>query len=226
MEISLVVMSPAFSAAPIGVIVSVGVAGKSKLANTSICAPLELIETNDDRMNQVTYSQGLLYGAVNSKLTVGGASQTGIAWFSVDPIFQGPTLNGTVAHQGYIAVAGNNVIFPSVGVNADSDGAIAYTLVGPKYFPSVAYSILDKGNVFKVVHVAGAGQDPEDGFTGYKDFGGDGVARWGDYSAATSDGERVWFASEYIPEACSVNAPPCREVLFNWGTFIGSVKLQ
>ena len=189
-------------------------------------APLELIDSNDDRMNQVTYSQGLLYGAVNSKLTVGGASHTGTAWFAVNPSFQGPTLKGTIASQGYIAVAGNNVIFPSIGVDSDSDGAIVYTLVGRNYFPSVAYSVLDSGKVFKTVHVAGAGQDPEDGFTGYRDFGGNGSARWGDYSAAVSDGERVWFAGEYIPQACSVNAPPCREVLFNWGTFVGSVKLQ
>lgn len=192
----------------------------------SLGDPLELIATNDDRMNQVTYSQGLLYGAVNSKLKVGGATQTGIAWFAVDPDFNGPTLTGTIAHQGYVAVTGNNVIFPSVGVDADSDGAIAFTLVGPNYFPSAAYSILDKGKVFKLVHVAGAGEDPEDGFSGYPQFGGNGVARWGDYSAATSDGERVWFASEYIPEACSVNAPPCREALFNWGTFVASVHIQ
>ncbi len=192
----------------------------------SLGDPLELINTNDDRMNQVTYSNGLLYGAVNSKLMVGGASQTGTAWFAVDPDFKGPTLSGTIANQGYVAVAGNNVIFPSVGVDADSDGAIAFTLVGPSYFPSAAYAILDKGKVFKVVHVAGAGEDPEDGFTGYPQFGGNGVARWGDYSAATSDGERVWFANEFIPEACSVNAPPCRAVLFNWGTFVASVDLQ
>ncbi|MEY2411916.1 MAG: hypothetical protein QOD84_522 [Acidobacteriaceae bacterium] len=192
----------------------------------SLDEPLEMLETNDDRMNQVTYSNGLLYGAVNSKLMVGGASQTGTAWFAVDPSFHGPTLKGKIAHQGYIAVAGSDVIFPSVGVDADSDGAIVFTLTGPHYFPSVAYAILDKGKVFKVVHVGGAGQDPEDGFTGYPEFGGNGIARWGDYSAATSDGERIWFASEYIPQACSANAPPCREVLFNWGTFIGSVKLQ
>ena len=192
----------------------------------SLGDPLALINTNDDRMNQVTYSQGLLYGAVNSKLKVGGATQTGIAWFAVDPDFKGPTLTGTIANQGYVAVAGNNVIFPSVGVDADSDGAIAFTLVGPNYFPSAAYSILDKGKVFKLVHVAGAGQDPEDGFTGHPQSA---AMEWPDGATIpppASDGERIWFASEYIPEACSVNAPPCREVLFNWGTFVASVQLQ
>jgi hypothetical protein len=184
-----------------------------------------LIATNDDRMNQVTYSSGLLYGSVNSKLKVGGASQTGAAWFAVNPSFKGPTLEGTVSHQGYIAVAGNNVIFPSVGVDADNDGAIVFTLTGNQYFPSVAYTTISNGVTPQVVHVAAAGQGPEDGFAGSPQFGGNGVARWGDYSAATWDGERVWFAGEYIPEDCEVNALPCREVLMNWGTFVGSIQL-
>jgi hypothetical protein len=174
-------------------------------------------------MNQVIYSNGILYGGLNSKLKVGGASQTGAAWFAVQPSFAGPTLNASIVNQGYVAVSGNNVIFPSVGVDKDGDGAIVFTLVGPGYFPSVAYSPVNDVSVSQLIHIAGAGQGPEDGFSGYPQDGGNGVARWGDYSAATWDGERMWFAGEYIPTACDVNAPPCREVLFNWGTFVGSI---
>ncbi len=185
--------------------------------------PEELIATNDDRMNQVTYSSGLLYGSVNSKLKVGGASQTGSAWFAVQPSFVGPTLKGTMAYQGYVAVAGNNVIFPSVGVDADNDGAIVFSLTGTDYFPSVAYTTLTNGVTQPLVHVAGKGLGPEDGFSGYVQYSGGDVARWGDYSAATWDGERIWFAGEYIPRDCEVNALPCRETLMNWGTFVGSI---
>jgi hypothetical protein len=189
----------------------------------SLGDPLEQIATNDDRMNQVIYSNGILYSGLNSKLKVGGASQTGAAWFAVQPSFAGPTLNASIVNQGYVAVSGNNVIFPSVGVDKDGDGAIVFTLVGPGYFPSVAYSPVNDVSVSQLIHIAGAGQGPEDGFSGYPQYGGNGVARWGDYSAATWDGERMWFAGEYIPTACDVNAPPCREVLFNWGTFVGSI---
>lgn len=200
-------------------------AGDDTPLGTSLGDPLEMLATNDDRMNQVIYSNGLLYSGVNSKLRVGGASQTGTAWFAVQPSFQGPTLEGTVAHQGYVAVAGNDVIFPSVGVDADNDGAIVFTLTGNNYFPSVAYATISNGTVRRVVHYAGEGRGPEDGFTGYPQYGGNGVARWGDYSAAAFDGERIWFAGEYIPSDCEMNAPPCREVLFNWGTFVGSISL-
>ncbi len=190
---------------------------------TSLGDPLEQLATNDDRMNQVILSNGILYSGVNSKLKVHGASQTGAAWFAVQPNFVGPALKATVVNQGYIAVAGNNVIFPSVGVDLDGDGAVVFTLVGPDYFPSVAYAPFSDLTASQVIHIAGAGQDPEDGFSGYKQFGGAGVARWGDYSAATWDGERVWFAGEYIPNACATNALPCRGFYINWGTFVASI---
>ena len=81
------------------------------------------------------------------------------------------------------------------------------------------------------VAVAVSGSLPEDGFTGYvlPENGaisyiplGIGVARWGDYSAATIDPEgSLWFAGEYIPNA---NRPPM--ALTNWGTYIANVSPQ
>ena len=67
------------------------------------------------------------------------------------------------------------------------------------------------------VHIASAGAAPEDGFTGYRFFGGDGAARWGDYSGgAVDESGSIWMATEYIP-----NKP--RTILANWGTFIANV---
>jgi len=200
-------------------------AGETPLADALGDSILEQLNTNDDRMNQVVYANGILYSGVNSKLSVAGASQTGIAWFAVHPSVQGTNLNGSVVQQGYVAVKGNNVLFPSVGVSARGQGVIAFSLSGPDYFPSAAYADFAFGFALPVVHIAGAGQDPEDGFTGYPQYGGNGVARWGDYSAAVADGNgRVWFASEYIPNACSTLTLPCRTSLANWGSFIASVN--
>ena len=175
-------------------------------------------------MNQVIFANGRLYSGVNTKLTVAGESRTGIAWFAVKPRFEGPTLKGRVVKQGYVAVAGNHVLYPSVGVNEDGEGAIGVTLVGPDYFPSAAYITIDEGGTSPFVHVASAGQGPDDGFTGYVFFGGNGAGRWGDYSAAVWDGDRIWFANEYIPKSCAVNALPCRTTLANWGTRVSKVK--
>jgi hypothetical protein len=187
----------------------------------------EFVATNDDRMNQVVFAGGTLYGGVNSLLKVGGAEQQGIAWFGVNPRFNGPTLTGRVVTQGYVAVAGADVYFPSIGVNDDGNGVIAFSISGAKYFPSAGYTDMVSGNGLPFVHISGAGKDPEDGFSGYVAFGAAGVARWGDYSAAIADGNRIWFAAEYIPNACSSltpTTPLCRTVNANWGTFVSAVR--
>jgi hypothetical protein len=169
-------------------------------------------------------TNGILYSGVNSLLKVKGVEHQGIAWFGVKPFFQGPTLKGVVVTQGYVAVANEDVLFPSLGINEDGNGVIAFTLAGNDYFPSAAYVDVIQGFALPFVHVAGAGQDPDDGFTIYPAEGGNGVGRWGDYSAAVADGDRIWMAAEYIPKACSGLALPCRTSLANWGTFFSTVR--
>jgi hypothetical protein len=183
---------------------------------SSLGDPLEFLQTNDDRMNQVVYANGLLYSGVNT--IIGDGTRTGIAWFAVAPSFDGSSVHGHVAHQGYVAVRDNNVIFPSVAVVGEDKGVIAFTLVGPDYFPSAAYAKLGEEGV-SVVYIAADGVAPDDGFTGYPQL--DPVdapsARWGDYSAAVADGSSIWMATEYIP-----GSP--RTVNANWGTFIANIK--
>jgi hypothetical protein len=187
----------------------------------------ELINTNDDRMNQVVYANGLLYSGVNT--IIGDGSRTGIAWFAVKPKFRSGSVSGRVVHQGYVAVAGDNVIYPSLAFANDEPGILTslafannepgiltFTLVGPDYFPSAAYVKVAEDDTSDVL-IAAHGAAPDDGFSGYVAYSGGNVGRWGDYSAAVSDGSRIWFATEYIP-----NLP--RTSLANWGTFIGEIR--
>jgi hypothetical protein len=182
----------------------------------SLGDPLEFIATNDDRMNQVVYADGLLYGGLNT--IIGDGTRTGIAWFAVAPSFFGSSVHGHVVHQGYVAVRDNNVIFPSVAVVGEGKGVIAFTLVGPDYFPSAAYAKLGEEGV-SAINIAADGAGPDDGFTGYPQLDpfDAPVARWGDYSAAVVDGSSIWMATEYIP-----GSP--RTVNANWGTFIANIK--
>jgi hypothetical protein len=175
----------------------------------------ELINTNDDRMNQVVYANGLLYSGVNT--IIGDGSRTGIAWFGVKPHFSHGSVSGRVVRQGYVAVTGDNVIFPSLAfANDEDEGVLTFTLVGPDYYPSAAYVKVGEEET-GAVHIAADGAAPDDGFSGYVFYSGGNVGRWGDYSAAVSDGHNVWFATEYIP-----NLP--RTALANWGTFIGKLR--
>jgi hypothetical protein len=188
----------------------------------SLGEKLELLNSNDDRMNQVVFANGLLWAGVNTVVQVPGDVPTtvGIAYFIVSPTLSSSgSVGGSVVKQGYVAAFGASVMFPSIGVNPLGQGIIGFTLVGPSFFPSAAYAPVDAVNGAGDIHISGAGQLPEDGFTGYHFFGSpDRVARWGDYSAAVADSSgNIWMGVEYIP-----NAP--RTLFANWGTFISQVS--
>jgi len=176
---------------------------------------LEMINTNDDRMNQVVYANGVLYSGLNT--IIGDGTRTGIAWFGVRPRYDAGGVSARLVHQGYVAVDGDNVIFPSLAFTNDGRGVMTFTLVGPDYFPSAGYVAMGgDGRGATTVRIAADGAAPDDGFTGYPAFTGGNVGRWGDYSAAVADGDQLWFATEYIP-----NAP--RTAYANWGTFVGKL---
>ncbi|MDQ6656627.1 MAG: hypothetical protein M3Z00_00070 [Actinomycetota bacterium] len=187
----------------------------------SLKTRLNLLDSNDDRMNQVVYSGHLLWSGLNTAVkTENGPTTTGIAYFVVAPR---PT-TATMANQGYIAVNRNSVMYPSIGVSSTATGnkaAMVFTLAGRGYYPSTAYVTLGRtGAVSSGVEIYGAGTKPADGFTGYPQYGGTGVERWGDYSAAVADtAGTVWTAAEYIPG--TFGYPP---YLANWGTAVGAIS--
>jgi hypothetical protein len=181
---------------------------------TSLGEPLEKINANDSRMNQVVDLDGVLFGGVNTTVTsASGPARVGIAYFVVGAVGSPFGIVAHILHQGYVAVNGENVLFPSIAVNRFGVGAMAFTLSGPDFFPSAAYVRFALGRAVGAIHISGPGALPEDGFTGYAAFGGNGVARWGDYSAAVFADGAVWMGNEFIP-----NAP--RTVNANWGTFL------
>lgn len=201
--------------------------------------PLNLVAGNDDRMNQVVFADGLLWSGVNTIVQVpNGPARVGAAYFIVQPGFANGALTATVNNQGYVSVAGESVLYPSIGVNTSGQAVIGFSVTGPDRFPSAAYAVIGVTGAGDV-HIAGAGVGPDDGFSGYTSPSlglaapDPGVGRWGDYSAAVAgpDGS-IWFATEYIGQACTdaeFNADTTcggtRTILANWGTFIGNVKV-
>jgi hypothetical protein len=172
----------------------------------------ELLNANDDRMNQVVYANGNLYSGVNTVLGTGNTARAGIAYFVVKPSLHGDRVSASITNQGYVSAPGNDVLFPSIGVNNAGDGFMGFTLAGPDYFPSSAYATIGASGPAGPVTISKAGVAPEDGFTGAVPGG---VARWGDYSASYADEYgNIWVATESIPSTTA------RTALANWGTFI------
>jgi len=197
------------------------------------------LDSNDSRIQQVMYSAGLLWSALDTSVTVNGHTLAGIEWFIVAPFSLPGGLTAKVVKNGYYAAANANLIYPAVGVTASGKGVMAFTLTGPNDFPSAAYATIDVHGIGPL-HVAAAGKGPQDGFSEYKYYGTAGVARprWGDYGAAVPVGNDVWIASEYSGQTCTLaqyltnttqsplyTCNQTRVALGNWYTRVSRVSI-
>jgi len=187
--------------------------------------PLEKLHTNNDRMQQVIFADGKLWAGLNTVVQQRNGPRAGIAFFSIAPSMPGGTLQAKIADQGYLSVRGNDVLNPAIGLDSSGNAVMVFTLAGPDFFPSAAFvNISGKKKKFKV-YIAGPGVAPEDGCSGYDACtpGADGIARWGDYSAATADENgNIWIATEFIP-AKSSGIPGTGTFFAHWGTFVARV---
>ncbi|HJX08029.1 MAG TPA: hypothetical protein VJ736_08160 [Actinomycetota bacterium] len=150
----------------------------------------------------------------------------GVAWFALRPSTTSQYVQRV--NQGIVDVPGENMLFPSVAMNAHGEGVTGVTLVGPDRYPSQAYIPFTTAGPTASVEIAAPGVGPNDGFTGTGDGGYD--TRWGDYGAAdvAPDGT-VWFANEYIAQKCSFAEwradPTCgftRTFFANWSTRVNA----
>jgi hypothetical protein len=171
---------------------------------TAHAAGAEVVQTpdsNDTRMQQVTYANGKLWGALDTAINPdSGAQRAGVAWYIVNPV------TPKVVLSGYVGATGYDFVYPAIGVTASGRGVMAFTASGDTLNPSAAYAPIDASagvGAWNVVN-GGTGAAPDDGFSGYKQqrFPNPIRSRWGDYGAAAVDGNSIWIASEYIAHSC------------------------
>ena len=174
------------------------------------------IDGGDDRMQQVMDVDNTLYGSLTTAIGDPAAPRSGIAYWGIKPKWTAGKLSGTVRVEGYVSVDGNFLQRPSLAINHQGKGIIAFSLIGLDYYPSAAFVGFDKQQGAQgPVQIAGAGVAPDIGFSG----AGGGRQRWGDYSAAVDEAGKIWAATEYIP-VVSFPAPAQRA---NWGTYVWRV---
>lgn len=184
-------------------------------------------DSNDARMAQSAYADGLVWGALTTGVDIGGTTKAGTAYFVVDPT------SASLVKQGVVAVAGNNLTYPAIGVTPAGHAVVGVSLGGGDYYPSAAYFRIDASPTTGTsgISVVGAGAGPWDDFTAYRAYAYN-RPRFGDYGAAAVVGDTVWIANEYIAQSCSLaafqQAPvgTCggtRTALANWSTHIAAV---
>jgi hypothetical protein len=177
-----------------------------------------LLNTGDDRMQQVQFIDGALWGALNTGFNFPGSSTqvSANAWFKIHPQVHKSGITGSsMANEGYVASPGNFLLYPAMQANSDGSAVMVFALSGPEFFASAAYAVLpEDARSFGPIKVAAPGSGPYD----------PNATRWGDYSFAVVDpsGDGIWLATEYIP-------PPARQTtdgLRNWGTRVLEVSTR
>jgi hypothetical protein len=168
------------------------------------------LNTGDDRMQQVQFIDGELWGALSTALTLPNdpTQLSAIAWFKIHPKLDDHQIAAArLGGQGYIASRGNFLFYPAIQASREGNVAVVFTLSGASFFASAAYAVTSEDrDSFGRIKVAALGTGPYDPL----------ATRWGDYSAAVLDpnGKSFWLATEYMPPLASQT--PDRRA--NWGT--------
>lgn len=190
------------------------------------------IDTSDTRILDVRYANGKLWAVLGTSAEVEGEQRTGVAWYILNPFVSQAGVSARMRMQGILALAGESLAYPTIGVTPSGRGIIGFTRVGENLHPSQGYASVDDVAGAGPVHMAAEGNSVQDGFTEYPPIGGN-RPRWGDYGAAAVDGNTVYLAGQYIEQ------PPCtltefiatgfecggtRTVFANWSTRVSVLR--
>jgi hypothetical protein len=186
------------------------------------CAALNApLDTDFNATEQTTYASGVLYTELNTGFKQGQQENAGAAWFVLKPTAGSSSISVKNAANGYVETT-ENLLYPAIGVDSSGNGFMTFTVAGTHTYPSAAYVSFDGTHgAGDVVHIAGAGANPEDDFSCYAPFTqtSPNSCRWGDYSAAQAYNGNIYMATEYTPN-------DKRDYLANWGTRVISAPDQ
>ena len=111
-------------------------AGPIPLGDVGYGAPEGPLNNNDDRINQVVYSDGILWSGVNTGVNVGGKPAGGHRMIRpVAPYLTLHGVGGIMWNQGYVAPRGADVLFPSIALNDDGQGILELHAQRPEQLP-------------------------------------------------------------------------------------------
>jgi hypothetical protein len=185
----------------------------------SVGEPMNKLDAGGDETQPTKYAGGKLWTVIDTKVGSGATARGGLLYIAVTPYFDSVYgLGGTVSQQGYVAIAGNWLLYGDIGVKGNgSDPVIIASVSGPDYYPSAAYGWVTSTGVSQL-YLYGKGTRPQDGFECYAAFDPGAPSRgcrFGDYNEINwgSDGN-YYFEANYV-------TPRFRVPFANWGTAVG-----
>lgn len=184
-----------------------------------------VIDTSDSRVLDARYANGKLWAVLGTAAEVEGQQRAGVGWFIFNSSVSNSGVSANIWQQGILALAGESLAYPTIGITKSGRGVMGFTRVGENLFPSAGYASIDAVAGVGEVSMAAEGKSPQDGFSEYGRR-----PRWGDYGAAAVDGNNVYLANQYIEQPpCTVDellASSCfgtRTLLANWSTRVSKL---
>lgn len=216
---------------PLGQCVTILACARSVGASALLpSAKVSKLNSNDSRMQQVSYANGKVWGALDTAVSVGGQTRAGIAYYIINPDVSSGTVSGSLAMDGLVGLPNTDLTYPALAVLQNGRGVMGFTETGDTQFPSAGYAGIDAKIGVGDIHIAAAGVGSWDGFTGYGKAFRSTRPRWGDYGAAAVDGKSIWIASEYIAQTCTfaqysadTTCGGTRGALSNWATHVSQI---
>ena len=195
------------------------------------------LDSSDSRMLSTVFDGSNLWGTLDTTVHIGGKTKAGVAYYKIQPTIGQGKLRASLQREGRVAMANNNATYGAIAMTREGGGALGFTLVGTKHYPSAAYVSIDQDGSASSIKVIAEGVGPTDGFSGYDAFSDpmDSPARprWGDYGAAVADGDSIWLANEWISQTCNLqqyltgaigSCGGTRTSLANWATRISEIR--
>ena len=188
----------------------------------SVGEHLNFLDAGGDETQPTKFAGGKLWTVIDTQVGSGADARGGLLYIAVTPGFDANAhLTGSVATQGYVAIAGNWLLYGDIAVKGDgSDPIVVASVAGPGFFPSGGYGRITPTGVSKIF-LYGRATRPDDGFTCYVAFVGpdatDRGCRFGDYNEANwGDDGNFYVEAEYITSRFRVTSA-------NWGTAVGII---
>jgi hypothetical protein len=132
------------------------IAGVPNHNNAIFGPPNGSLNSNDSRMQQVSYANGIVWGALDTAVNVGGQDRAGVAFYVVN-------LNSRkLMLQGQAGIAETDLT-SAIAVTPSGRGVMTFTLTGDNDFPSAAFAGMSAKVGMGNVQVAASGAGPWDG---------------------------------------------------------------
>jgi hypothetical protein len=112
------------------------------------------LDSNDTRMQQTTWVNGALWGAIDTGLSTSNAKQAGIEWFMVSPSTSTGSVTATLANSGYVGLGNDNLTYPAIGITSGGTGVMGVTWWSD-FYPSAGYALVTPSGVGDHSHCGG-----------------------------------------------------------------------